>query len=343
MKHLLNTLYITNQGAYLAREGETVLVRVEQETKLQLPIHTIGSIICFGQVSCSPFLLGLCAERHVSVSFLSVNGRFMARMEGPVSGNVLLRREQYRRADNLENSAVIARAMVIAKIANCRSILLRAVRSYPEGEGVSELKTTADYLNTQLQSLKEPLTLDSIRGIEGNAAQNYFSVFKYLVIEQKEAFSFNRRSRRPPLDNMNAILSFLYTVLAHDVASALECSGIDPAVGFLHRDRAGRPGLALDIMEEFRPYIVDRLALTLINLKQIQASGFQQTESGAISMDDSTRKTVLIEYQKRKQEEIKHPYLGEDVAIGLLPHIQAMLLSRYLRGELDNYPPFISR
>jgi CRISPR-associated protein Cas1 len=343
MKHLLNTLYITTQGSYLAREGETVLVRVEQETKLQLPIHTIGSIICFGQVSCSPFLLGLCAERHVSVSFLSVNGRFMARMEGPVSGNVLLRREQYRRADNLESSAVIARAVVIAKIANCRSVLLRAVRSYPEGEGVSELKTTADYLNTQLQSLNEPLPLDSIRGIEGDAARNYFGVFKYLVIEQKEAFSFNRRSRRPPLDNMNAILSFLYTVLAHDVASALECSGIDPAVGFLHRDRAGRPGLALDIMEEFRPYIVDRLALTLINLKQIQASGFQQTESGAVIMDDVTRKTVLVEYQKRKQEEIKHPYLGEDVAIGLLPHIQAMLLSRYLRGELDNYPTFISR
>jgi len=343
MKHLLNTLYITTQGSYLAREGETVLVRVEQETKLQLPIHTIGSIICFGQVSCSPFLLGLCAERHVSVSFLSVNGRFMARMEGPVSGNVLLRREQYRRADNLESSAVIARAVVIAKIANCRSVLLRAVRSYPEGEGFSELKTTADYLNTQLQSLKEPLSLDSIRGIEGDAARNYFGVFKYLVIEQKEAFSFNRRNRRPPLDNMNAILSFLYTVLAHDVASALECSGIDPTVGFLHRDRAGRPGLALDIMEEFRPYIVDRLALTLINLKQIQASGFQQTESGAISMDDSTRKTVLVEYQKRKQEEIKHPYLGEDAAIGLLPHIQAMLLSRYLRGELDNYPAFISR
>jgi len=343
MKHLLNTLYITTQGSYLAREGETVLVRVEQETKLQLPIHTIGSIICFGQVSCSPFLLGLCAERHVSVSFLSMNGRFMARMEGPVSGNVLLRREQYRRADNLESSAVIARAVVIAKIANCRTVLLRAVRSYPESEGVSELKTTAYYLNTQLQSLTEPLPLDSIRGIEGDAARNYFGVFKYLVIEQKKEFSFNRRSRRPPLDNMNAILSFLYTVLAHDVASALECSGIDPAVGFLHRDRAGRPGLALDIMEEFRPYIVDRLALTLINLKQIQASGFQQTESGAITMDDVTRKTVLVEYQKRKQEEIKHPYLGEDVPIGLLPHIQAMLLSRYLRGELDNYPAFISK
>jgi CRISPR-associated protein Cas1 len=343
MKHLLNTLYITTQGAYLAREGETVLVRVEQETKFQLPIHTIGSIICFGQVSCSPFLLGLCAERHVSVSFLSMNGRFMARMEGPVSGNVLLRREQYRQADNLESSAVIARAMVIAKIANCRTVLLRAIRSYPEGEGVTELKATADYLSVQLQSLSEPLPLDSIRGIEGDAARNYFGVFKYMVIEQKEAFSFNRRSRRPPLDNMNAILSFLYTVLAHDVASALECSGIDPAVGFLHRDRAGRPGLALDVMEEFRPYLVDRLALTMINLKQIQASGFQQTESGAITMDDATRKTVLVEYQKRKQEEIKHPYLGEDVAIGLLPHIQAVLLSRYLRGELDNYPAFISR
>lgn len=343
MKHLLNTLYVTTQGAYLAREGETVLVRVNNETKMQLPIHTLGSIVCFGQVSCSPPLLGLCAERHVNVSFLSINGRFWARMQGPVSGNVLLRREQYRQADNLEQSAVIARAVVIAKIANCRTVLLRAIRTYPDGDGINELKATSDYLNAQLQSLTSLLSLEIIRGIEGDAAKNYFSVFKHLVVEQKEAFMFHNRSRRPPLDNMNAILSFLYTVLAHDITSALESVGIDPSVGFLHRDRPGRAGLALDIMEEFRPYIVDRLALTLVNLKQIQADGFRKTESGAVVMDDITRKTVLVEYQKRKQEEIKHPYLKEDVAIGLLPYIQATLLSRYFRGELDNYPPFIAR
>jgi len=267
----------------------------------------------------------------------------MARMEGPVSGNVLLRREQYRKADNLENSAIIARAVVIAKVANCRTVLLRAIRSYPESEGNIEIKATANYLNNLLLSLEHPLPLENIRGIEGDAARNYFSVLKYLVTEQKDAFTFYTRSRRPPLDNINAILSFLYTVLAHDVASALEGVGIDPAVGFLHRDRPGRAGLALDIMEEFRPYLADRLALTLVNLKQVQANGFNKTESGAVTMDDATRKTVLVEYQKRKQEEIKHPYLKEDVAIGLLPHIQAVLLSRYLRGELDNYPTFISR
>nr|BEL01487.1 type I-C CRISPR-associated endonuclease Cas1c [Dehalococcoides mccartyi] len=343
MKHLLNTLYVTNQGAYLSREGETVLVRVDGEIKIQLPIHTLGSVVCFGQVSCSPPLLGLCAERHVSVSFLSMNGRFLARVEGPVSGNVFLRREQYRQADSLERSAFVARAVVIAKIANCRTILLRAIRTYPGGEGISELKAVADYLNKQLQTLTDPLSLDVIRGIEGDAAKNYFSVFKYLVVEQKEAFKFNLRSRRPPLDNMNAILSFLYTILAHDVAAAIECVGIDPAVGFLHRDRPGRAGLALDMMEEFRPYIADRLALTMVNLKQIQGNGFQKTESGAVTMDDATRKTVLIEYQKRKQEQIKHPYLKENVEIGLLPYIQAALLSRYLRGELDNYPAFIAR
>jgi CRISPR-associated protein Cas1 len=343
MKRLLNTLYVTTQGAYLAREGETVLVRVDKETKLQLPIHTIGSIVCFGQVSCSPPLLGLCAERHVSVSFLSMNGRFMARMEGRVSGNVLLRREQYRQADSAEGSAIIARAVVIAKVANCRTVLLRAIRAYPEAEGVTELKQAAEYLNKLLFTLVEPLPLDSVRGIEGDAARTYFSVFNYLVVDQKESFAFHTRNRRPPLDNMNAILSFLYTVLANDVASALECVGLDPAVGFLHRDRPGRPGLALDVMEEFRPYIADRLALTLVNLKQIHPEGFQKTESGAINMDDATRKTVLVEYQKRKQEEIKHPYLGEDVALGLLPHVQSALLSRYLRGELDSYPAFIYR
>lgn len=343
MKRLLNTLYVTTQGAYLAREGETVLVRADGETKLQLPIHTIGSIICFGQVSCSPPLLGLCADRNVSVTFLSVNGRFMGRLEGRVSGNVLLRREQYRQADSPERSAVIARAVVIAKVANCRTVLLRAIRAYPEAAGTAEIRQAADYLNQLLFSLAEPLPLDVIRGMEGDAARAYFGVFDHLLTDQKQDFAFHARSRRPPLDNINAILSFLYTVLANDVASALESVGIDPAVGFLHRDRPGRPGLALDLMEEFRPYIADRLACTLVNLKQIHSEGFQKTESGAVTMDEATRKTVLVEYQKRKQEEIKHPYLGEDVAIGLLPFVQAALLSRYLRGELDDYPAFIAR
>lgn len=341
MKRLLNTLYVTTQGSYLAREGETVLVRVGGETKLRMPIHTLGSIICFGQVSCSPPLMGFCAERNVAISFLSERGRFFARVEGPVSGNVLLRREQYRRADDPEVSAEFARAMVIAKIANCRTVLLRAARDRPEDEGAEKLSEAADRLAQHLKSLENPVPLDTVRGKEGDAARRYFDVFDHLITSQKKHFFFLERSRRPPLDNMNALLSFLYTILAHDVAAALEGVGLDPAVGYLHRDRPGRPGLALDIMEEFRPYLADRLALSLVNRQQIKGKGFRRTETGAVLMDDATRKEVLVAYQKRKQEEIQHPFLGEKVAIGLLPHVQALLLARCLRGDLDGYPPFL--
>lgn len=341
MKRLLNTLYVTTQGSYLAREGETVLVRVEKETRLRVPIHNLGGIVCFGQVSCSPPLMGLCGERNVTLSFLSEQGKFLARVQGPVSGNVLLRREQYRRADDEEGAAEIARAVVIAKIANCRTVLLRAVRDRPGSPGTEFLADASDYLRGILSGLQSSLPLDSVRGREGEAASTYFSVFDSLITAQKEDFFFQERNRRPPLDNVNALLSFFYTLLAHDVTAALEAVGLDPAVGFLHRDRPGRPGLALDLMEEFRPFIADRLALSLINRQQIKGKGFKKTESGAVWMDDDTRKEVLVAYQKRKQEEIQHPFLGEKVAIGLLPHVQALLLARHLRGDLDGYPPFL--
>lgn len=343
MKRLLNILYVTTQGAYLHREGETVEVTLDGEVKLRVPIHTLQGIVCFGQVSMSPPLMGLCAEREVAVSFLSKNGRFWARVQGPVSGNVLLRREQYRRADNLEKSAEIARAVVIAKLNNSRVVLLRAVREYPESSGAEKLAETANHLAELLKVLESSQPLDTVRGIEGEAARKYFEVFDHLIIAQKEDFFFKERSRRPPLDNMNALLSFLYTVLAHDVASALETVGLDPAVGFLHRDRPGRPGLALDMMEEFRPYLVDRLALSLVNLKQVTGEGFKKTETGAVVMDDGTRKEVIVAYQNRKQEEITHPFLGEKVALGLLPYAQALLLARYMRGDMDGYPPFLWR
>lgn len=343
MKRLLNILYVTTQGTYLHREGETVEVTLDGEVKLRVPIHTLQGIVCFGQVSMSPPLMGLCAEREVAVSFLSKNGRFWARVQGPVSGNVLLRREQYRRADNLEKSAEIAQAVVIAKLNNSRVVLMRAVREYPESSGAEKLAETTNHLAELLKVLESAQPLDTVRGIEGEAARKYFEVFDHLIIAQKEDFSFRERSRRPPLDNMNALLSFLYTVLAHDVASALESVGLDPAVGFLHRDRPGRPGLALDLMEEFRPYLVDRLALSLVNLKQITGKGFKKTETGAVVMDDGTRKEVIVAYQNRKQEEITHPFLGEKVAIGLLPYAQALLLARYMRGDIDGYPPFLWR
>jgi len=340
MRQLLNTLFVTTQGAYVSREGETVLVRVEHETKLRVPIHTLGGIVCFGQVSCSPPLMELCGERNVAISFLSDQGKFYARVQGPVSGNVLLRREQYRRADSEEKSAEIARAVVIAKIANCRTVLLRAARDHPEAPQSPQLEAVAQRLARLLDDLREHVPLDVVRGVEGDAARTYFGVFDHLITAQKEDFFFRERSRRPPLDNVNALLSFFYTLLAHDVTAALETVGLDPAVGYLHRDRPGRPSLALDLMEEFRPILADRLALSLINRQQIRGKGFRKTETGAVMMDDSTRKEVLVAYQKRKQEEIQHPFLNEKLAVGLLPIAQAMLLARCLRGDLDGYPPF---
>lgn len=341
MRQLLNTLYVTTQGSYLARDGEAVVVRVEHETRLCVPIHTLGGIVCFGQVSCSPPLMGLCAERGVAISFLSQNGKFLARVHGPVSGNVLLRREQYRRADIPEASAAIARMAVIGKVANARAVLLRSLRDYPDAEKANGVRAAANRLRQVLNDLRQPVSLDEVRGLEGDAARTYFSVFDPLITAQKDGFFFRERSRRPPLDNLNALLSFVYTLLAHDVAAALETVGLDPAVGFLHRDRPGRPSLALDLMEELRPFFGDRLVLTLINRQQVRPQGFRKTESGGVLMDDATRKEVLVAYQKRKQEEIRHPFLEEKMEIGLLPHIQALLLARFLRGDLDAYPPFL--
>ncbi len=341
MKRLLNTLYVTTQGSYLAQEGDTVLIRVEKETKMRLPIHTLASIVCFGQVSCSPPLMGLCAKHGVALAFLTEYGRFLARVQGPVSGNVLLRRMQYRQADDPETSASIARTIVAAKIANSRTALLRAARE--RDSGIQELTAAADHLGALLKSLKNPMPLDSVRGVEGDAARAYFAVFDHFVTVQKEDFFFRERNRRPPLDNVNALLSFLYTLITHDMSAAIEAVGLDSAVGFLHRDRPGRPSLALDLIEELRPFLADRMALSLINRMQIKGKGFVKSETGAIAMDDDTRKEVLVAYQKRKQEEIQHPFLGEKMAIGLLPHIQALLMARYLRGDIDAYPPFLWR
>ncbi|MCD6198223.1 MAG: type I-C CRISPR-associated endonuclease Cas1 [Deltaproteobacteria bacterium] len=341
MKKHLNTLFVTTQGAYLSKEGETVVVKVEKEIRLRIPIHTIGGIVCFGNVLCSPFLMGFCAERDVAISFLTEYGRFLARVQGPVSGNVLLRREQYRRADDMNASAEMARAVLTGKLANCRTVLGRALRDHSDKLNTDEVREASQRINSSLQRLQSDLPLNVLRGFEGEAAHTYFSVFDHLITSQKEDFIFRERNRRPPLDNVNCLLSFLYTIVLHDVRSALESVGLDPAVGFLHRDRPGRPGLALDMMEEFRPFMADRLTLSLINLKQVQTKGFKKMESGAVLMDDETRKAVLVAYQKRKQDEIMHPFLEEKVPIGLLFHMQALLLARCLRGDLDGYPTFI--
>ncbi len=341
MKKLLNTLFVTTQGAYLSKEGETVVVKIDGEVALRLPVHTLGGIVCFGQVSCSPYLMGFCAESQVAISFLTENGAFLAKVQGAVSGNVLLRREQFRRADDLNASAAIARAIVTGKVANCRTVIQRALRDHPEKIDVDAMSRTSQKLSNSLRRLQSEAPLDIVRGIEGESANAYFDVFDHLVTSQKDDFKFHERNRRPPLDNINCLLSFLYTLLMHDVRAGLESVGLDPAVGFLHRDRPGRYGLALDLMEEFRPFIADRLTLSLVNLGQVEAKGFKQKESGAVWMDDDTRKTVLVAYQKRKQEEIEHPFLKEKMAIGLLPYAQALLMARYLRGDIDDYPPFI--
>ena len=341
MKKLLNTLFVTTQGTYLAKEGETVAVKVNQETRLRIPVHTIGGIVCFGNVSCSPYLMGFCAENGVGLSFLTERGRFLARVQGPVSGNVLLRREQYRCADDGDYSAKMAKSFITGKIINSRTVLQRVIRDHAQKLDEEALRRSIKDLGRSLASLDLNQPLDSVRGLEGDAAHTYFSVFDHLIVAQKESFTFQERNRRPPLDNINCLLSFLYTLLVHDCRSALESVGLDPAVGFLHRDRPGRPGLALDIMEEFRPFLADRLALSLINLRQVQDKGFNKTEAGAVIINDETRKTLLVAYQERKQEEIYHPFLDEKVKIGLLFHVQAQLLARCLRGDLDGYPPFI--
>ena len=341
MKKHLNTLYVTTQGAYLSKEGETVAFKIENQTRLQLPMHTLDGIVCFGRVGCSPYLMGACADRDVAISFLTENGRFLARVQGPVSGNVLLRRGQYRRADEAGACSAVTCALLAGKLANSRTVMQRALRDHREKIAADAVEQATRHLSALIKELDPQKALNVLRGIEGDAARTYFGVFDHLITVKKDAFRFHGRNRRPPLDKVNCLLSFIYTLLLHDVRSALECAGLDPAVGFLHRDRPGRPGLALDLMEEFRSYIADRLVLSLINLGRVTAMGFKAQETGAVRMNDDTRKKVLVAYQKRKQDEILHPFSNEKMPVGLLFHTQALLMARYLRGDLDGYPPFV--
>ncbi|HRP63848.1 MAG TPA: type I-C CRISPR-associated endonuclease Cas1c [Phycisphaerales bacterium] len=348
MKHHLNTLFVTTQGAYLRKEGEAVVVRIDGQTKLRVPLHHLGGICCFGRVACSPHLMGRCAEAGIAISFLSENGRLQARVLGFTPGNVLLRREQYRRADDFTNSngrltgcAAVVRPIVTAKLLNSRAVLLRGIRDYSESPGRDNLDAAAMALAATLKMAEFETDVDRLRGMEGDGANSYFRALQYLVTRDDSAWQFAGRSRRPPRDPMNCLLSFLYTLLMHDARSACEAAGLDSQVGFLHRDRPGRASLALDLMEELRAFLCDRLALSLINRQQVNASGFETTEAGGVMMNDQTRKIVLTAYQKRKQEELTHPFLDEKVSIGLIVHLQARLLARHLRGDLDLYPPFI--
>lgn len=343
MRKLLNTLHVMTQGSYLHRDGETIAIKIGQELKLRVPVHTLEGLVCWGQVACSPPLLGLCCERGVGVSFLTEQGKFLARVTGPVSGNVLLRRQQYRMADGADGALPTVRTIVAAKIANSRVILLRAAREIVDETRQKELRDAANQLAWAGLEAARASSIEEARGHEGFAGQTYFAVFGHMITGDREAFCFGGRSRRPPLDRVNALLSFVYALLRHDIESALETVGLDPAVGFLHTDRPGRPSLALDLMEELRAALADRLVLTLINRRQVQGSGFTEQDGGGIQMDDATRKEVVSAWQLRKQDEIEHPYLKERVPVGLIPYVQALLLGRYIRGGLDAYPAFFWR
>lgn len=342
MKKLLNTLYVTSEGASLRKDGENLVADVDNQERARVPLHMLASVVVFGPIYVSPALIGACAG--IALVLLERNGRFQARIEGPVSGNVLLRRAQYRASDAPE---AIVRSIVVGKIANQRSVLMRALRDHgTEGTEGSDIAPSAlaDAIDRLARILRRAERADDgieqLRGSEGEAAQVYFSVFDHMIRGPDAGLRWTARSRRPPRDPVNALLSFLYTLLTHDCRSACEAAGLDPAVGFLHRERPGRPSLALDLMEELRPALADRLALSLINRRQVRARDFETLDGGAVVMNDETRRTVLAAWQERKKEERRHPFIGETAPLGLVPHLQAQMLARHLRGDLDAYPPW---
>ena len=342
MKKLFSTLCISTQGTYVSKERENIVVSLQGKELFRAPIHLINSMVCFGNVLCSPFLLGLCAENDVSVSYFTEYGKFIAKVQSPISGNVLLRKQQYKYSDDEKFCLETARSILLGKLNNSRTVINRALRDHGEKIPNSDrLKQVSYGLHKAIDNTFNAENVDVLRGMEGDAAGSYFSVFNELILNCKEKFFMTDRNRRPPKDRVNCLLSFVYTLLVHDVSSALEGVGLDPQVGFLHKDRPGRPSLALDMMEEFRSVIADRLVLTLINLSQIDADDFSESPSGGVIMKDDNKKVVIDSYRKRKEEEIFHPFLKETIHIGLLYHAQALLFARYIRGDIDAYPPFI--
>ncbi len=343
MRQLLNTLYVTTRRAYLHLDHDTVRMEVDDETKAQIPLHHLGAIVAFGDVLVSPALLGRCADDGRAVVFMTHTGRFRARMVGPQTGNVLLRKAQHRQAEEADAAREIARAVVAGKVKNTRRLVVRAARRADQASATEALNDAKQRLARSLSALEDETTLDGIRGHEGTAATVYFEVFSHLVRQQADAFSFTERTRRPPRDRLNAVLSFLYTLLCNDCAAAAEGVGLDPQVGFLHAARPGRPSLGLDLMEEFRAPLADRLALTLVNRRQLTPGDFRERDGGAVLLNDDGRETVLVAYQERKKDTVTHPVLDQEMEVGLLPHAQARLLARHLRGDLDRYVPYLVR
>jgi CRISPR-associated protein Cas1 len=341
VKKLLNTLYATTEGASLRKDGENLVAEIDGAERGRVPFHMLGAVVVFGGIFISPPLIGALARAGITLVLLDRHGRFEARVEGPVSGNVLLRRAQYRASEQPDE---IVRSIVVGKIANQRTVLQRALRDHGE-EMAADRRVAVGSAISQLDRILRRVTsmnegVETMRGAEGEAAYSYFAVFGDLIRAADPDIRFTGRSRRPPLDPVNALLSFLYTLLTHDCRSAAESVGLDPAVGFLHRDRPGRPSLALDLMEELRPIFADRLALSLINRRQLRTGDFEKREGGAVLLSDAGRKIVISAWQERKKEERRHPFLDESAPLGLVPYLQAHLLARHLRGDLDAYPPW---
>lgn len=343
MHELLNVLYVQTQGAVLHLENDTVRVEVDRDPRLRVPLIRLSGIVAFGQVTLTPFLIQRCAEDGVSLVWLDRNGRFKAQVQGETRGNVLLRRAQHLALSSLDQACAIARQIVAAKIQNSRQVLLRGAREVVDPADKEILGAGAERLARSLGRLKDVKDLDVVRGIEGEAARAYFDVLGAAIRDEQSHFAFDRRTRRPPRDRTNAVLSFLYALVRTECTAALEGVGLDPQVGYLHTLRPGRPALALDLMEEFRPVLADRLALSLINRRQLQAKDFEELPGGAYQLTEDGRKSVIIAYQKRKEDEIQHRVLGQKVPFGLIPHVQARLLARHLRGDLPEYLPFLYR
>ena len=341
MRKMLNVLYVTTPDVYLAKDGENVVAKLEDKTVFRTPIHYLEGIVTFGHLGASPALLGMCIEKGIAVSMLSPHGKHLASVNGAPRGNVLLRRKQYRMADCPNETSRMAGYFVVGKLAGCRTVLRRFISDHCGVLDTKDVDAICKLLSRNMIRVRNSKITEEIRGIEGESARAYFSVLDKLILSQKEYFYLRGRNRRPPLDNVNALLSFLYTLLLHETKSALLTVGLDPYVGFLHRDKPGRLGLALDLMEEFRPYLADRLMLNLINRRQLTESDFISKESGAVILKNDGRKTLLEAWQKRKTEEIVHPFLECKITLGLLPYAQALLLSRYLRGDISTYPPYL--
>ena len=340
MRKLLNTLFVLSENAYLSLDGENVVVSQDRQETARFPLHMLEGILCFSYPGATPALMGKCAELGVSLAFFTPRGKFLASAAGVTRGNVLLRQQQYRAADDPFASSRFARGFLLGKVYNARWVLERATRDHPQRVPVERLKALSGQLAAALPRIQDALAAEELRGIEGEAAQRYFDGFDSLILQQRETFAFAGRSRRPPLDPVNALLSFAYTLLARECAAALEGVGLDPYVGFLHRPRPGRASLALDLMEELRPVCADRFVLSCINQKQLTARHCQRQESGAVLLTEEGRRAFLTAWQQRRQQTIQHPFLGEKIPWGLVPHMQALLLARTLRGDLDCYPPF---